>query len=344
MRGLGDVFQHMVLGPQVIDLTMRNLLAPCEVYAPPQIMDLKGIKVRGGDYAVGELEEAVDKPTITGDAVSHYRRLAHDKRAVAFCVSIEHARHVAEQFRENGYKSASVDGKMDMGQRMFILDEFRAGRITVLTSCSLVNEGFDLKEIEVGIMLRPTQSLSLYIQQAGRILRPMPGKTKAIMLDHAGLVHQHGFIDEIREWKLEGSREKQSRGEAVPAVRTCPFCFACFRPAPLCPICGAAQPVQSRQVKHVDGTLEQVSAADDIFRAADAQNRDREFEILTRVARDRGMRNPELWAYHVMAAQTAADKAARRDYEPGYKVNGLPEADDDELKARVERAMSKEGW
>lgn len=345
MRGLGDVYDHMVVGPQVIDLTMQALLAPSEVYAPPSQMNLKGVHVRGGDYAVNELEEAIDKPTITGDAVTHYRKLAHGKRAVAFCVSIAHAKHVAEEFRAAGYRSQSVDGKMEMAQRMFVLDEFRRGNIDVLTSCALVNEGFDLKEIECGIMLRPTKSLSLFIQQVGRTLRPMKGKDKAIILDHAGLTQMHGFIDEIRDWKLEGSREKQLRAESAPAVRTCPFCFACFRPAPLCPVCGAAQPVQSRQVQHVDGELERVTAADEIFAAAETENRDRQFEILTRIAKDRGMRAPEQWAYHVMAAQTAADRRRREEYTPGYRtVNGLPESDDAELKARVERAMAKEGW
>ena len=343
--GLADSFDEMVVGPQVIDLTMQGFLSPAEVYAPPVQMNLKGVHVRGGDYVASELADEMDKPTITGDAVSHYTRLAPNSLAVVFCCSIKHAEDVAAAFNAAGYAAASVHGKMDQFDIDQVFLKYARGEIRVVTACDLISEGLDIPKIETVIMLRPTKSMGLYLQMVGRGIRPAPGKTKTLVLDHCGNVKQHGFIDEIRDWKLTGTLEKQSRAEAAPAVRTCPFCFACFRPAPVCPVCGAAQPVQSRQVQHVDGELERVTAADEIFAAAETENRDRQFEILTRIAKDRGMRAPEQWAYHVMAAQTAADRRKREEYTPGYRtVNGLPESDDAELKARVERAMAKEGW
>lgn len=343
-QGMADSFDDMVVGPQVVDLMMRQYLTPTEVYAPPVQANLTGVSVRGGDYVASELAAEMDKPTITGDAVSHYQSIAPGTQAVTFCCSIQHAEDVAAAFRAAGYTAAAVHGKMDQ----FDIDQafLKYGRreIQVITACSLIDEGLDIPAIETVIMLRPTKSLGLYIQQVGRGIRPAPGKTKTIVLDHAGNTGRHSLIDEIRDWKLTGTIEKQSRSESVPAVRTCPFCFACFRPAPLCPVCGAAQPINSREVKHVDGELQRLSAADDMLRAADAENRDRKFEILMRVAKDRGMANPEQWAYHVMAAQTAADMARREEYVPGYKINGLPENTEADLKARVDRAMAKEGW
>lgn len=342
--GLKDSFDEMVVGPQVIDLTMQGFLSPAEVYAPPVRVDLRGVRTRGGDYVASELSQEMDKPTITGDAVSHYTKLAPGSQAVVFCCSIKHAEDVAEGFSQAGFPAAAVHGKMDQ----FDIDQtflrYARGEIRVVTACDLISEGFDCPKIETVILLRPTKSLGLYLQMVGRGIRPAPGKTKTLVLDHAGLTAMHGFIDEIRDWKLTGTVERQSRGESVPAVRTCPFCFACFRPAPLCPVCGAHQPVQSRQVKHVDGDLEKISAVEDVFKAAEAENRDRQFEILVRVAKDRGMPNPELWAYHVMSAQTAKDMQSRMDYTPGYKVNGLPPDEHEDLTARVQRAMSKEGW
>lgn len=342
--GLGDSFDDLVAGPQVIDLTMQGYLSPAEVYAPPVLADLKGVRIRAGDYVAADLTDEMDKPTITGDAVSHYKKLAPGSQAVVFCCSIKHAEDVAEGFRQAGFPSQAVHGKMDQFDidRTFL--QYRNREIQVVTACDLISEGFDVPSIETVIMLRPTKSLGLYLQMVGRGIRPAPGKTKTLVLDHAGNTARHGFIDEIRDWKLAGTIEKQSRGESVPAVRTCPFCFACFRPAPLCPVCGAAQPVNSREVKHVDGELQQMSAADDMLKAADAENRDRKFEILTRVARDRGYKNPEQWAYHVMAAETAADMRRREEYRPGYAVNGLAANDEAEIRARVEKAMSKEGW
>jgi len=344
-QGMADSFDEMVIGPQVIDLVMQGYLSAAEVYAPPMIANLKGVSVRGGDYAANELAEEMDKPSITGDAVAHYQRIAPGSQAIAFCCSIKHAEDVAAAFNAAGYAAAAVHGKMDQFDIDQVFLRYSRKEIKIVTACQLIDEGYDCPGIDTVILLRPTKSLGVHIQQIGRGIRPAPGKQKTIVLDHAGNTSRHGFIDEIRDWKLTGTVEKQSRAEAAPAVRSCPFCFACFRPAPVCPVCGAAQPVQSRQVQHVDGELERVTAADEIFAAAETENRDRQFEILTRIAKDRGMRAPEQWAYHVMAAQTAADRRKREEYTPGYRtVNGLPESDDAELKARVERAMAKEGW
>lgn len=342
-QGLGDSFDEMVVGPQVIDLVMQGLLSPAEVYTPPVIADLKGVAVRGGDFVVGELAKEMDKPTITGDAVDQYRRIAPGTQAVAFCCSIQHAEDVALAFREAGFAAAAVHGKMDQFDIDQAFLKFGRKEIQIITSCQLIDEGLDIPMIETVILLRPTKSLGLHIQQIGRGIRTAPGKTKTIVLDHAGNHARHSFIDEIRDWKLAGTVEKQSRSESVPAVRTCPACFACFRPAPICPVCGTPIEVQSRQVKHVDGELERVSVADDVFAAAEMDNKQRQLEILIRIGRDRGYKQPELWAHHVMAASTAADMQRRKDYRPANTVNGLPEQEYDELKARVDRAMSREG-
>ena len=97
-KGLGDVFNDMVMGPSVAELTARGFLSPAIVYAPAK-PDLSGLKRRAGDYVTGEIEDVMDKPKITGSAVKHYQRYADGKRAVAFCCSIAHAEHTAEQFR-----------------------------------------------------------------------------------------------------------------------------------------------------------------------------------------------------------------------------------------------------
>lgn len=163
-KGLGDLFQSMVMGPTVADLTARGFLSPAVVYAPAA-PDLSGVKRGANDYNQDALAEAMDKPSITGSAVAHYTRLAAGKKAVAFCVSIKHAEDVARDFRAAGYMATSIDGAMDDGTRDRILKDFAAGNIDVLTSCDLISEGFDLPAIEVAILLRPTESLGLYLQQ-----------------------------------------------------------------------------------------------------------------------------------------------------------------------------------
>jgi superfamily II DNA or RNA helicase len=160
------MFDDMVNGPTVAELTELGFLSPADVYAPSK-PDLANVRTRAGDYALNDLESAMDKPSITGNAVTHYRRLADGKRAIAFCVSVKHAKEVAKEFRSAGYEAHHVDGGMKEADRDSVLKRFELGEVQILTSCDLVSEGFDLPAVEVAIMLRPTKSLSLYLQQAG---------------------------------------------------------------------------------------------------------------------------------------------------------------------------------
>lgn len=302
-RGLGDVYETMVLGPQTAELTNLGFLAPAEVYAPPERPDLSGLRKRGGDYAIGDLAERQDKPKITGNAVQHYTRLAPGKAAVAFCCSVEHAEHVATEFRAAGYRAVSVDGKMDKDDRRRAIMDLASGKVQVITSCEIISEGVDVPRIEVGIMLRPTQSMGLWLQQVGRCLRPYPGKKSALILDHAGNSLMHGLPDEPREWTLEGMAEGGGK-EPRAALKTCRKCLAIFRPAPKCPRCGAAVEILARKVEHVEGELQKVAAADREEQRKTAyaevqQARDR--ESLEKIAAARGY--DRRWVSYVLAAR-----------------------------------------
>lgn len=319
-KGLGLMFDDMVIGPTVAELTEQGYLTPAEVYAPSK-PDLQGLRTRMGDYVNAELESAMDKPSITGNAVHHYRKLADGKLAIAFCVSVKHAKDVAEEFRRAGYRASHIDGGMEERERDQVLKDFAAGTIQILTSCDLVSEGFDLPAVEVAILLRPTKSLSLYIQQVGRAVRPAPGKATTIVLDHAGNTAVHGFIDEHREWQLtDGAARKKSDGEKPATVRTCPKCFAMHRPMPVCPKCNHEYKVMNRKVEQVEGDLVQISRADET--KVSATDWGRQFQALTGVARKRGYQHPEKWAYNVICGKEAARLAKKRGVSSGT-TNGL---------------------
>lgn len=301
-EGLGDMFQEMLVGPSVSEMIRAGRLSDYKLFAPSSV-DLRGVPIRGGDYVGGELAKRVDKPTVTGDAVSEYRTKAHGKRAVAFCVSVEHAKNVAAQFSAAGYSATAVDGKMERSFRSNIIDRFRRGQIQILTSCDLISEGFDLPAIECGIFLRPTMSLRLWLQQAGRCLRSFPGKQYALLLDHANNCRTHGLPDDERTWTLEG-RDKSRRKTAVP-VRQCPFCYAVVpAAAQSCRYCQRTFAVSPREVKQVAGTLSEVDrirdewAADQSFRTA-RDNATTTTELIA-IGLARGMKNPSGWAWHVM--------------------------------------------
>lgn len=308
-KGLADDFDVMVKGPTVRELTDDGFLVPATVFAPPLDVDLKGLATRFGDYAQGALAERMDKPQIIGDTVQHYRRIAHGTRAIAFCVSVDHSRHVAREFAAAGYRAAHVDGSMDVRERDGLIAAFGRGDIEVLTNCDLVSEGFDVPALETAILLRPTKSLGLYLQQVGRALRTMPGKSRALILDHAGNVLRHGMPDQHREWTLKGDplakgRSQAEREQEIEVIR-CPACFAAHLPMPRCPGCGHVYEATPRQLKQGEGELQQVDQA--AVEAAQRAIRERRIaeeraagsiEALVQLGRARGYRYPERWAHH----------------------------------------------
>jgi DNA repair protein RadD len=267
-RQQGGLFDVMVEGPQVMELIRKGHLVQPRLFRPPTKIDIAGIRrLKSGDYDPKELVTRVDKPKITGDAVEHYTRLCAGKPAVVFCVTVAHARHVAQQFRDAGYKAYAVDGDLDDNTRANILNGLGNGTVEVVTSCDIISEGTDIPAIVCAILLRPTQSLGLYLQQVGRALRTADGKTSAIVLDHVGNSITHGLPDEFREWKLNGERAKvRSKGssEAAPPVpKQCSKCYLTYiRTLSVCPECGHVEETKGKQLKQEDGELIEVSTSD----------------------------------------------------------------------------------
>ena len=258
-RGLSAAFDRLVLGPSVADLVSLDYLVNSRIYAPPVVADLSQLRRRAGDYVTEQAAAAMDRPTVTGDAIAHYKRLAAGQRAIAFCCSVQHAEHVAASFLSSGIPAAPLLGSLDPVRRDQVVQRFAAGDLQVLVTVDVVSEGFDIPAAGCAILLRPTQSLGLYLQQVGRVLRPAPGKAAAVILDHVGNVHRHGWPDDVRPWSLDDCLKRSGKGgPPAPSVRTCPECYAAFKPAPVCPCCGAACAAPDRELKQVDGELQEL--------------------------------------------------------------------------------------
>jgi superfamily II DNA or RNA helicase len=256
--GLGTVYQRLITGPSTKKLIEGGFLAPHKIFCPPSLIDLKGVDRIAGDYNLGELDERLRKPGITGDAIEHYMRISPDKQFVVFCVSRNHAAEVSRDFIKAGIPCDNIDGSMNKKMRDNILSRLRSGALQGVTSCDLISEGFDLPAINTAILLRPTQSLIVYIQQVGRALRPAEGKT-AIILDHCNNVFRHGLPDENRKWSLEGIIKKTKESFEI---RRCKICFAVYKSGPgACPMCGAESLVKSKLLKISDGELVEITAA-----------------------------------------------------------------------------------
>lgn len=230
----GGCFDALIMGPAVLDLMEAGFLSPTRVFAPAEAPDLGGIRTVAGDYAQAALGEAMQRPKIVGDAIAHYAKYAEGQPAILFSPSVAHADTMAAAFRAAGYRAASASGATPAPERDAAIAGLATGAVQILCSCDLISEGLDVPAVGCVILMRPTKSLGLYLQQVGRGLRPAPGKSHLIVLDHAGNSLTHGMIEQPRDWSLAGRK----KGQEAPAAKQCPSCYAVHAPASVCPSCG----------------------------------------------------------------------------------------------------------
>jgi superfamily II DNA or RNA helicase len=303
-KGLGQVFDDLIRGPEVTKLIDEGYLCK-PVYYAPKTVDLTGLHMVAGDYNRAEVAERMDRPTITGDAVIHYRKYAEGQPCIVFCTGIKHAEHVAQAFNASGYRFKVIDGTLAKEERARRVLDLSSGALQGLVSVDIVSEGFDLPCVSTAILLRPTASLSLHLQQIGRVLRPSPGKQRAVILDHVGNCRRHGLAEELRDWSLDGIRKRGKRGpqDDVADTRQCPECFAVHTPSPQCPQCLHVYEIKDRIPDVVDGELEELKAREAIRGRKREQGTAQTLEDLIRVGKSRGMKNPYGWAHNVFRAR-----------------------------------------
>lgn len=245
-RGLSEVFDEILPGPPVSWLMDQGFLSRTKYYAPPMVADYSGVHTSKGDYNKGEAALAMTAADVTGDCLRHYRKLSDGEPAVAFCCTVDHAKQVAADFRNAGIPASTIDGEMTREARTDVVTALGDGRIKVLTSCEIINEGFDLPIVTTAILLRKTKSLALHLQQIGRVLRTHEGKPHAIVIDHVGNLLEHGIAEDDREWSLDG-RKKKKAGESKSPHRQCKGCYAMYSISkPSCPECGWTPSVMER--------------------------------------------------------------------------------------------------
>lgn len=256
-RGLKDLFQAMVIGPSTAQLTEMGFLVPARLFERKGA-DLSGVHTKAGDYDQTQLEEAVDKPTLVGDIVSHYQRIAGGRTAIAFAVSIKHSHHLVDQFRAAGVHAEHIDGTTPEAERRDILARLHSGAVQVACNVGVYVEGIDCPPASCCILARPTKSLTLCLQAIGRVLRTHPGKRDAIILDHAGCTREHGWYDDAREWSLEGRKKlRRVEIEAEAVLKVCPVCSEAYRARVAVCRCGYEFFNSERTVVQIDGELEE---------------------------------------------------------------------------------------
>ena len=221
-KGLGDIFSDLYEVASVPDLIRDGYLVQPRYVGPSAAVAaeiqkaLAAVHTRGGDYDENEMAEAMDRPSLIGDIIGHWRQWAQGRKTIVFAANVAHSKHIVAQFNAAGIRAAHVDGEMPVRERERIIKGWRGTAVDVVSNCMILTEGFDFPELYCCILARRTKSLALYLQMVGRVMRPADGKDGAIILDHAGNIFEHGPPHERREWTLEGGTKRKK-----PAVEIC---------------------------------------------------------------------------------------------------------------------------
>lgn len=232
-KPLNDLFQELLVVATVPNLIARGfLIAPrCFPPAPEAAQRLRDglslIGQRGGDFAKGATGDMMNTSALVGDLVESWLMHAEGRQTLVFAVHRAHSRHIVEAFRARGLRAAHLDGAMRPDEQDRILSDLRDGTIQIVSNCMIATEGFDYPELSCCVLARPTMSLALFLQMVGRIMRTAPGKTDAVLLDHAANLYRHGPPHVDRVWTLEDTHRRKP-----PAMSRCvaPGCGVEFMP------------------------------------------------------------------------------------------------------------------
>lgn len=264
--GLGNVYDSLVEGVSTRWLIDNGHLADYKHYSLP-LADTSGLHVRAGEFRQEEIMELMERKDVYGKTVETWEKIAKDKKTIVYCSSVQSSKETAQLFNENGITAAHLDGGTGEEQRAEIMRQFRAGNITVLCNCELFSVGLDVPDCQCVVLLRPTQSLTLYIQQAMRCMRAdknNPGKI-GIIIDHVGNIFRHGFVDDNRNWTLDVKKRKE---ENTVKIKECPSCYAVYSAdKPKCPNCGFECHIVKQTTgkkKTIDIDLKEVKRIEDI--------------------------------------------------------------------------------
>lgn len=265
-KGLGKIFDELVVGATTASLTEQGYLVPAICYAP-FVPELKGVKTSSnGDWHEDALAELMGDAKIVGDVVDNWLRLGENRQTIVFAANVAHSRLLCDAFLSRGIAAAHIDGyEQDKIARSQKIRNFREGKIKVLCNVAVLTKGFDAPETACVVLARPTKSLMMHIQTIGRGLRTADNKTNCIVIDHAGNCLRNGLPAddlpaELDNGSLDRNLDRKEREKTDPVAKECSSCgFVSTKHE--CPACGF-KPELRKDVEVRDGELYEIKSGD----------------------------------------------------------------------------------
>jgi DNA repair protein RadD len=309
-RGLGDVYDDLLDVIDVAALTEMGFLSSVRYFAPSDV-DLSGVRVVLGDYENRELAERMSKPKVIGDVVENWLRLGEGRKTIVFAVNVKHSIYLRDAFIAAGVPAIHLDAKSTDDEREAAFAAMENGAVKVICNVALYVEGMDVPDISCVVMACPTKSLGKYRQCVGRGLRVSPGKTDLLMLDHAGVVKEHGYVTDEIEWSLDGKEvawKKPKKKEKTKQQMQCPVCSAVISEK-TCPECGSEMRKYGRDVEAIEADLVEVKG-----KKLTATDKRRWFGMFAYFCKEKGYRNG--WIAHKYKEKTGVWPRGMDDVSP----------------------------
>ncbi|MCP9784048.1 DEAD/DEAH box helicase family protein [Cyanobium sp. WKJ7-Wakatipu] len=294
-----DQYTAQVNAPAPAALQEMGFLSPMRYFVLPEAsVDLKKVRTLAGDFATDDLVNACNRPEVVEASIREWQRRTPGRRTLAFTISVEHAEAVAATFNAAGIPAATVTGETPRARRAELYQQLHDRELMVLSSCMALATGFDLPSAEVGLLMRPTKSQALHIQQIGRIARPWDEKDCGWILDQAGncLRFPYPRLEDIpADLRRQMPQESMGPGGEGNPVKVCPDCAAVLPNfTQLCPHC--EHDFRKAVLAHTGPLVELISQADALATEPPESRLRAQFHKLRKTAFQRGLMPG--WAWH----------------------------------------------
>jgi len=260
-RGLGKIYDKIISAVGIETLTKEGFLIPVTHYGAKETPDIKGLKVKMGDFDKHEAEKRINTEPLVGDIFDNWAKIAPERQTIIFAQGVKHSKHIRDTFERRGVSIRHIDSHTPDDERADILRQFENGDIQVITNVGILDQGYDAPIVSCIVLAVITRHIGRFLQMGGRCLRPYPGKTDAVIIDHGTNINRLGFITDEYVWDLNGKEKawrKKNPRKKEKKIMECAECRAMFS-GHTCPQCSWEVPDWGKKIETTDDELQEIT-------------------------------------------------------------------------------------